>query len=325
MNYTYGHWISDFPITTDDFGFIYIITNLLTNQKYIGKRNIIVSGESTDSWQRYKSSSVTLKHDIKTLGKENFQFEIMELHSCAETLASREIELQIKYDVLNMLLEDGNKAYYNKSIHTVGFDGSGTRRSGRVKNKQSKSAKGNKVYHNPVTGESIRCKDIKLIPEGFIHGMGESVKRNMRTAKHGSITYHNILLNKEKMIKPGDVVPLGFVEGTLPGKRRQAGEYGNSRDKNVYTFINRYTLEVFVGTRVQLASRTTLSYSTLSSLVKNKIFSTICGWRLNGPSNTMLNKGECIHRKRWFNDRVVCMLLYPDDPRAEGLLTGRLT
>lgn len=79
------------------YGFIYEITNLLTGQKYIGKKNLysyskeivrvpgkgsrtkkqinIVSREA--DWQRYWGSNINLKADIKKLGKENFKREIL--------------------------------------------------------------------------------------------------------------------------------------------------------------------------------------------------------------------------------------------------------
>ena len=72
------------------FGFIYQITNLLDDRKYIGRkyfgktRRVKQKGKSrrkvvrTESdWKNYTGSSKTLSADIQQLGKENFTFEIL--------------------------------------------------------------------------------------------------------------------------------------------------------------------------------------------------------------------------------------------------------
>jgi hypothetical protein len=75
----------------DDYGFVYIITNLINNRKYIGKkffyslRTKIIKGKKKrvklpSDWQTYYGSNDVLKKDIIDLGKENFKREI--LHLC---------------------------------------------------------------------------------------------------------------------------------------------------------------------------------------------------------------------------------------------------
>ena len=71
--------------------FVYMITNLTNNRRYIGKkltkfsRTKKVKGKNkrykVDSdWQTYWSSSDELKDDVKSLGEHNFKREI--LHFC---------------------------------------------------------------------------------------------------------------------------------------------------------------------------------------------------------------------------------------------------
>lgn len=75
------------------FGFVYIIENLLTGKKYIGKkrlkfyrtkklkskkRKIKVIKDS--DWQEYYGSSNELLADIETFGKENFKRKIIEFY-----------------------------------------------------------------------------------------------------------------------------------------------------------------------------------------------------------------------------------------------------
>ena len=75
----------------EDYGFVYIITNLTNNRKYIGKkffyslRTKMIKGKKKrmklpSDWQTYYGSNDAIKKDIIDLGKENFKREI--LHLC---------------------------------------------------------------------------------------------------------------------------------------------------------------------------------------------------------------------------------------------------
>ena len=120
--------------TTDDIkdynGFVYQITNKITNKKYIGKkffyslrtlkplkgkkRKRKVKKES--NWKKYNSSSKYVLADINEIGEDNFKFEI--LHLCnnrAETNFS-ELKHLIYKQVLEKLDENGNRCYYNENI-----------------------------------------------------------------------------------------------------------------------------------------------------------------------------------------------------------------
>jgi len=122
-----GHWILEEGVSIYDetFGFIYEITNLVTNKKYIGKkqcfmrikrkplkgkkRNRISKAES--NWKDYTSSSFDLNEDIKKYGKGNFQFKILKTCNSKWELAYEEIKEQI---IRNVLLRDD---YYNGIIN----------------------------------------------------------------------------------------------------------------------------------------------------------------------------------------------------------------
>jgi hypothetical protein len=122
-----GHWSTSLIIEEDitPYGFIYKITCLVTNKKYIGKkqcqsvlkrrplkgmknkRHEIIE---TD-WKSYTSSSRELNEDIAKYGKENFKFEILELCDSKFALAYREAKIQFEEEVL--LRDD----YYNGIIN----------------------------------------------------------------------------------------------------------------------------------------------------------------------------------------------------------------
>lgn len=74
----------------DSFGFIYRITNLTNNRKYLGKKLFTKAGRKQvkgkvkkirkqSDWLSYYGSNDELKKDVKELGAENFKREILYL------------------------------------------------------------------------------------------------------------------------------------------------------------------------------------------------------------------------------------------------------
>jgi hypothetical protein len=118
-----GHWllVEGVQLSDDTFGFIYLITNLTNNKKYIGKKQCIskfkrkpLKGKKNkrieykeSDWKSYTSSSESLNQDIIKIGKENFKFEIVKICGSKWELAYEEAKEQINRDVL--LRDD----YYN--------------------------------------------------------------------------------------------------------------------------------------------------------------------------------------------------------------------
>jgi len=122
-----GHWIlaEGIKITEQSFGFIYEITNTVTNKKYIGKKqcksklkrkplkgkvNKRIEIKESD-WRGYTSSSNELNHDIEMIGKDKFVFKILRECGSKWELAYFEIREQLDRNVL--LKED----YYNGIIN----------------------------------------------------------------------------------------------------------------------------------------------------------------------------------------------------------------
>jgi len=122
-----GEQIQDVPEGT--FGFIYLITNLLNNKKYVGrkyvsstrkkpltakqkregkKRQIKVTTES--DWREYMGSSKPLLEDIAKYGKDNFRFEILIF---AETKGQTNFLEETAHHKLNVLIDPD---FYNDSI-----------------------------------------------------------------------------------------------------------------------------------------------------------------------------------------------------------------
>ena len=109
----------------DYFGFVYLVTNLESGKKYIGKkffhhtkklpplkgmkRKRTVVKES--DWKTYYGSSNILKEELKQHGKDKFKREIIKLCTNKKELTYWETKLQFAYGVLEKPDE-----YYNDNI-----------------------------------------------------------------------------------------------------------------------------------------------------------------------------------------------------------------
>lgn len=111
-----GHWQTKLLIEYSNlpYGFIYIITNVITGKKYIGKKQMKsikkmapLKGnknkrhkEVETDWKEYTSSSNDVNEDIQKYGKDKFTFEIIRLCDSKFELAYYEAKLQFENDVL---------------------------------------------------------------------------------------------------------------------------------------------------------------------------------------------------------------------------------
>ncbi len=127
-------WIyQDTPVNElpeDCVGFVYLITNILTGRKYVGKKLAKFAKTTTKTvklkngtkkkkkirskidsdWREYYGSSTELTADIEKLGKENFTREI--LHYCKSKAECSYIEAREQFD--RKVLETTD--YYNGQI-----------------------------------------------------------------------------------------------------------------------------------------------------------------------------------------------------------------
>jgi hypothetical protein len=108
-------------------GFVYEITDLQTNRKYIGKkffysmRQKLVKGKkkrikSESDWKEYWSSSKQVKDIVESKGKQNLRREILKLCKKKSACNYWELKLQIINDVLQALDENGERIYLNENI-----------------------------------------------------------------------------------------------------------------------------------------------------------------------------------------------------------------
>ena len=104
------------------YGFVYIITNVLSGRKYIGKKffwslkrkqvnKVRKRYKAESDWKDYWSSSDELKQDIELLGKENFTREI--IHLCKSKGVTNYMEAKEQFN--KSVLENAD-LWYNSWI-----------------------------------------------------------------------------------------------------------------------------------------------------------------------------------------------------------------
>ena len=108
----------------DNFGFVYLITNLQNNRKYIGRKYFWsfrkppgkkrkVKKES--DWKKYYGSCPELKEEIERLGRQNFSRTILSLHKTPGKTNFEETKQLFINNVLTESLDKGVPAYYNSN------------------------------------------------------------------------------------------------------------------------------------------------------------------------------------------------------------------
>lgn len=126
--YFNGNAITEPP--EEYLGFVYIITNLISGKKYIGKKLLKFSkttyktiklkngkkkrkkirSKIPSDWQTYYGSNDELNHDVQQLGAENFRREI--LHFCKTKTECSYLEAKLQFE--HRVLE--SQDYYNNQI-----------------------------------------------------------------------------------------------------------------------------------------------------------------------------------------------------------------
>ena len=110
-------------------GFVYIITELTTDKKYIGKkffwkpktlpvtkkRKRKVKTRAISDWKKYYGSSQEVKTLVEEKGAESFKREILKLCRTKGECSYYEAKLQFEYDVL--LRDDFYNAFIGCKIH----------------------------------------------------------------------------------------------------------------------------------------------------------------------------------------------------------------
>lgn len=113
--------VVDSELLDDYIGFVYLITNLTDNRKYIGKKLLKrtktkqVKGKKKrtlveSDWKSYYGSNKELQADVERLGVNNFKREIIRLCKTKGECNYHEAREQFLVDVLS------DPEYYNQWI-----------------------------------------------------------------------------------------------------------------------------------------------------------------------------------------------------------------
>lgn len=122
----YGHWRYEGEIIVDEcFGFVYLITNLVSGKKYLGKKQFHSYRKkkrvAESKWHMYTGSSTELNADIRKLGKHKFTFRILQVYKTRGGLVYGEANLQHKMNTLTEKDKEGERVWYNKQIASTKF------------------------------------------------------------------------------------------------------------------------------------------------------------------------------------------------------------
>lgn len=113
-------YYKDEPYVYDEvsYGFVYLIENLSTGRKYIGRKYFTAAGtkqvkgkrkkiRKESDWQTYYGSNETLKREVAELGSDNFRRTILHLcKSKSECSYMETFEIFSRHALLNEI-------YYN--------------------------------------------------------------------------------------------------------------------------------------------------------------------------------------------------------------------
>ena len=109
----------------DNFGFVYLITNLKNGRRYIGRKYFwqfrTPKGKkrkvkSESDWKKYYGSCPELKEDIEQLGRQNFSRTILSLHKTPGKTNYEETRQLFTNNVLTESLDNGVPKFYNSNI-----------------------------------------------------------------------------------------------------------------------------------------------------------------------------------------------------------------
>jgi len=122
--YIENPWYFEGEVFTEEniekyYGFVYLITNLLSGKMYIGRKYFTAKrGKKRiqSDWKKYYGSSKTLTEDVTNIGYKNFSREILSLHFTRGDTNYWETKVQFELNVLEEKNENGERLYYNNNI-----------------------------------------------------------------------------------------------------------------------------------------------------------------------------------------------------------------
>jgi hypothetical protein len=216
------NWKGFEKINTDiHVGFVYKVTNLTNDRTYIGSKFLKNSRTKRldKSWVYYKTSSKYVKSDIRLLGLENFNFEILDCYTNYEDLHKSEIELIKKYLLTNncynkniggrILMDDEVVAKIQNTFKIKGHPMKGKRHPNKGKHINSGHClnKGKKYYNNGIRNildfeENI---DLTIWTPGMLRyqktNTASLITRTLKEIEYNKSPKHCIICNNQILYK----------------------------------------------------------------------------------------------------------------------------
>jgi hypothetical protein len=198
-----GHWrilpyMSDIN-PHDTYGFVYCIENTVTNKLYLGRKQTKHGGKKSSktygkatNWAKYTGSSKDLNQDIEELGKDKFNFYILEYYYTRGGLNAAEPAFQHKCNALTELLPNGERKFYNGQIGAVRWitkeSHSDETRARMVASHAKRPNKSQHLIGKPANNPNLRDN---LVPGGIDDYAGWNAKRIQINKDDSEIIFNN--------------------------------------------------------------------------------------------------------------------------------------
>lgn len=215
---------------SERYGYVYIITNLINNKKYLGVK------EKSNFDPTYYGSGVLIKKAVNKYGKENFNVSIYKWCRTKEELYSEENRLSILWNVVS------NKNWYNCMVGGCGGNTKASYTEEQNTNFRKKVSESKKS--RPMTDkESLNVQKMHDAWRGSHHT--DESKRKISESNKGHIVTQEM---RDKMSK--NHADFNGSNNPMYGDHRFAGEnnpmFGKSALKGKVWITNKVDVELLV-------------------------------------------------------------------------------
>lgn len=293
MNKGAGHWGGVPPDPEKSLGFIYLIEDLTTRQKYIGKKNYWISKPGAEkckskvhdrcsdkwkescwkesNWKTYKGSSKFLTKYMNDNPDHEYHYTILKNCRSRGVLSYWECRELWDRKVLESLLPNGEHEYFNLSINAIRFRPN-LSVSDETKEKMSLARKGKP---SPKKGKPLSNEIREKISKSLIGNVNAK-----GTIKSEELRSHLSDIGKRRT--QSEITKRKCSEAKLGHEvseetRCKLREFNS--DSSVYSFRNICTDQFFIGTRLEFKENFSLEATSIGRVIRGQN-QTIKSWIL---------------------------------------------
>lgn len=200
-----SNFINETKVNPSEYGLIYGINKINSNQWYIGRTNNLFSRLwSQGIFSGYCNQIILNDEDSFIDDPSKFTFEILDKLRKTDYEYSELIYNLSKLEEQYIIKYDSVQSGYNKSYSGLYLDG--------------KHLIGSHWYYHPETEDCIIVPKDKLPPEGYVRGRYSPTE--------GTIWIHNRITDEYRMVLP-DNIPDGFIQEGIQGLHEGIEWYHN--------------------------------------------------------------------------------------------------